>query len=459
MAAFGTEHFFIAAFIQNGGEHLGDGPALISGGKGVNEGEKGGGFGALEQGLGLVIPEGLVQGASLPLGVFPQKGNPPFAQVPLGDVGHPQEGKVVLISGHPQIAQGILDLHTVEEPCSAVDSIRKIFPEQSLLHGPGHIVGPVEHRHIPIGNASFMERFDLPGDPVRFACLAVGQATQHRIPRGSGGNQFLFHPKPVFPNERVGRRQDFRSRAVVIHHQDGLGAGEMLVKFQQVFHISSPPGIDGLVRVAHHKQVLVVAAQHLHELVLDLVDVLKLVDHDIFQPLLPLELDVLVAMKDIQGELDEVIVVQAKALFLLVKVTVENDVPGACGVVILFLQCVQGQVDQAVVIVRLAKQLLHLDHIPRGGVCHVPEGQAPFLVDNLEHSVDIRVVQHQKTLGILDRMTVLLEDGDTKAVKGIDVASVVITSELVDALTHLSCRLIGKGDAQNVPRQNAQLVD
>ena len=56
-------------------------------------------------------------------------------------------------------------------------------------------------------------------------------------------------------------------------------------------------------------------------------------------------------------------------------------------------------------------------------------------------------------------MTVLLEDGDTKAVKGIDVASVVITSELVDALTHLSCRLIGKGDAQNVPRQNAQLVD
>ena len=160
----------------------------------------------------------MVQGASLPLGVFPQKGNPPFAQVPLGDVGHPQEGKVVLISGHPQIAQGILDLHTVEEPCSAVDSIRKIFPEQSLLHGPGHIVGPVEHRHVPVWRARLVKLLHLPRYPFGLRLLGLREVADDRTAGGQRGLQFLFDTSPVLVDQGIRGRENLRRRAVVLHH-------------------------------------------------------------------------------------------------------------------------------------------------------------------------------------------------------------------------------------------------
>lgn len=85
-------------------------------------------------------------------------------------------------------------------------------------------------------------------------------------------------------------------------------------------------------------------------------------------------------------------------------------------------------------------------------------GEAPLLVDDLEHGVDIGVVQHQKALGVLHRVAVLLEDGHAEAVEGVDVAGVVVPGELVDALAHLIGRLVGEGDAQDVPRQDAQLT-
>ena len=47
-----------------------------------------------------------------------------------------------------------------------------------------------------------------------------------------------------------------------------------------------------------------ISAQHFHQPVLQLVDVLKLVDHDVFQPLLPLQADGVVLLKDIERKLD-----------------------------------------------------------------------------------------------------------------------------------------------------------
>ena len=89
------------------------------------------------------------------------------------------------------------------------------------------------------------------------------------------------------------------------------------------------------------------------------------------------------------------------------------------------------------------EQLLNLDHVPGGGEGHVPEGEPPLLIDDLEHGVNVRVVQHQETPGVLDRMAVLLEDGDAEAVEGVDIAGVVVPGEGVDALAHLTRRLIG----------------
>ena len=142
-------------------------------------------------------------------------------------------------------------------------------------------------------------------------------------------------------------------------------------------------------------------------------------------------------LEDVQGEFDQVVVVQAEALLLLVQIAVKDDVRGGGGPVILLLQRVQGQGDQVPVVVRLLEQLLNLDHVPGGGEGHVPEGETPLLIDDLEHGVNVRVVQHQEALGVLDRVAVLLEDGDAEAVEGVDVSGVVVPGEGVDALAHL----------------------
>ena len=56
-------------------------------------------------------------------------------------------------------------------------------------------------------------------------------------------------------------------------------------------------------------------------------------------------------------------------------------------------------------------------------------------------------------------MAVLLEDGDAEAVEGVDIAGIVVAGQRVDPLPHLIGRLVGKRDAQNMPRQNAELGD
>ena len=221
----------------------------------------------------------------------------------------------------------------------------------------------------------------------------------------------------------------------------------------------APPGVDGLILVPHDEQVFVVAAQDLHQLVLELVDVLKLVDHHVLQTALPLQADVRVLLKEIQGELDQIVVVQAEALLLLIEVAVKDDVGGGRCLVVLLLQGVQGHGDHVQVVVRPLEELLHLDHVPGGGEGHVPKGEPPLLVDELQHGVDVRVVQHQEALGVLDGVAVLLEDGDAEAVEGVDIAGVVVPGEPVDPLPHLRGRFVGEGDAQDVAGQDAQLVD
>ena len=303
-----------------------------------------------------------------------------------------------------------------------------------------------------------MEPPHLPRHPPGLRLLGLRKVADHRSPGRQDRLQLLFDAIPILVDQGVGHGQDLRRGAVVLHHQDGLGAGEFLVKVQQVLHVGAPPGVDGLVRVPHDEEILVVSAQHFHQLILQLVDVLKLVDHDVFQPLLPLDPDVGPLPEDVQGEFDQVVVVQAEALLFLVEIAVEDDVRGRVRPVVLLFQGVQGHGDHVLIVVGALEQLLDLDHVPGGGKGHVPQGQPPLLVDDPKHGVDVRIVQHQKASGVLDGMAVLPQHGVAEAVERVDVPGVVVSGQLVDALAHLICRLVGEGDAENVPRQDAQLV-
>ena len=186
-----------------------------------------------------------------------------------------------------------------------------------------------------------MQPLHLAHHPMRLRLLRVGKVADDLLARGLRREQVLFDAVAVFCDQRVRRRQNLRRGTVVFHHHDGLHVWKDLVEIQQILDVRAAPGVDRLVRVAHDEEVAVIAAQHLHQLILQRVDILKLVDHDVFEPLLPLEPDVLVLLENIERELDEVVVVEAEALFLLIEIAVEDDVPRRVGALVLFAQRVE----------------------------------------------------------------------------------------------------------------------
>ena len=282
-----------------------------------------------------------------------------------------------------------------------------------------------------------MQPLHLAHHPMRLRLLRVGKVADDLLARGLRREQVLFDAVAVFCDQRVRRRQNLRRGTVVFHHHDGLHIWKNLVEIQQILDVRAAPGVDRLVRVAHDEEVAVIAAQHLHQLILQRVDILKLVDHDVFKPLLPLEPDVLVLLENIERELDEVVVVEAEALFLLIEIAVEDDVPRRVGALVLFAQRVERHRDHVLVILRLLKELSDLDHVPCGGIGHVAQCEAALFVDDAEHRVDVGIIQHEEALRILHGVAVLLQNGDTESVERVDIARVVVASQGVDTLAHL----------------------
>ena len=234
--------------------------------------------------------------------------------------------------------------------------------------------------------------------------------------------------------------------------------GKVSVKLREELSVRPPPGVDRLVRIPHNEQVLMVPAETFHEIILQLIDVLKLVDHDIFQPFLPLQFHFLRPGEDEQRELDQIVIIQTEAFLLLVEVAIKNDVRNRPALVVLLFQRCQGHGDQIVIVQRFPEGLPDLDHVPGTAEGHVPQRESALFVNHLQHLIDILIVQHQETLRVAAHMTVLLENRYTEPVEGADVTSVVVSGQNVNPLPHFVGGLVREGNAQNMPGQNAQFI-
>ena len=144
---------------------------------------------------------------------------------------------------------------------------------QRLFHRARHIVRAVEDGHIPQRHAAIMQPLHLARHPLRLRLLRVGKVADDLLARGLRREQVLFDAVAVFCDQRVRRRQNLRRGTVVFHHHDGLHIWKNLVEIQQILDVRAAPGVDRLVRVAHDEEVAVIAAQHLHQLILQRVDV------------------------------------------------------------------------------------------------------------------------------------------------------------------------------------------
>ena len=317
---------------------------------------------------------------------------------------------------------------------------------------------PVQDGDLPQGRSRLLQFPDPPADPLGLFCRVIGMVAQHPLPGRKLGDQVLPDPVLVLIDQRIHRPQDLRSAAVISHHHNGLYPAVVQVKLHEVLSVGAPPGINSLVRVSNDKKILMIITKHFHQLVLQIVDVLKLINHDVLQALLPLQPHLFILTEDVQCKLDQVVIIQAEALLLLVQVPVEYAVLGSRGRLVLLLQLRQGHADELQIVVRLLLQFDDLDHVSGIGEGHVPQRQPLLLVDHLQHGVDIPVVQHQETLGVLHHMAVLLQHGDAKAMECVDVAGIIVAGEVMDPLAHLVGRLVRKRHTKDIPRQDPHLV-
>ena len=201
-----------------------------------------------------------------------------------------------------------------------------------------------------------------------------------------------------------------------------------------------------------------VSDEDLQEAVLERVDVLELVDHHVFEPLLPLALHRLVEVEGEQREEDEVVVVEREALLRLPEVAVEEDVVELRRRVVARLERLGGHLHDVGAVVGLLEALADLEAVARGGEGAVAQREAALGVDLLEDVVDVRVVEDDEALGVLDDARVLAQDADAEAVEGVHVARVRVAHEAVDALAHLDGGLVGERDAEDVAREDAEVA-
>ncbi len=73
----------------------------------------------------------------------------------------------------------------------------------------------------------------------------------------------------------------------------------MCLEVQKIASRSPAPAVNRLVGVADDKEILMPATEDIHQTVLRLVDVLKFINHDVLQALLPFFADILMFRKDV----------------------------------------------------------------------------------------------------------------------------------------------------------------
>ena len=159
---------------------------------------------------------------------------------------------------------------------------------------------PVEHRNIPVADAALIKCLRLLRNPLCFLLCRIGKMADRSFPIRKRRNQFFFHPLPVLINQRIRCGQNLRRGTVILHHHDRLRPCKIPVEIQQIAHIGTSPRIDRLIRISHDEQIAVIAAQYLHQTVLQRIDILKFINHDIFQALLPFMSDFLILLENIK---------------------------------------------------------------------------------------------------------------------------------------------------------------
>ena len=116
------------------------------------------------------------------------------------------------------------------------------------------------------------------------------------------GDKIFFDSIFIFGNERIRRVKNFLCGTKIFVHNNCSCWRKIFVEVQKVFRVRASPRINCLVRIAYDEKIFVIGAKRFHKAILNLVDVLKFIDHNVFESCLPFLAHGIILLKNVQHE-------------------------------------------------------------------------------------------------------------------------------------------------------------
>ena len=359
-----------------------------------------------------------------------------------------QSQLVCAVIDHAQIGQHILDLGAVKEACAADDAVRDAAALERVFHRVRLRVRAVEHGEIleilPLGHGD-----NAAGNVIGLIRLACRLVDRDAVARSVLRPELFALAPPVVRDDGVGRVQNGLRGAVVLLQADDTCALELLFKGKNVLDSRAAEFVDGLVVVADDADVFIPARKQRCQLILQLVRVLILVDHDVVELALVIRPHVLKLLKQLDGLEDDIVKVQrvglVQALFVFgveLRDAVHAVIAGLSGVfgkLLRPLPLVLGLADDGKRQTR------------REGFFVQPEVLQNVLHDPLGIA---RVIDREAACVAVQAANFPAQNTAAGSVErhGPDVHGVVAQQRLQSGLQFI-CGLVGECDGQNRPRR------
>ena len=254
----------------------------------------------------------------------------------------------------------------------------------------------------------------------------------------------------VVRDDGVGRRKHVAHAAVVLLQLHRGALGVVLLELQDVADVGATPAVNGLVVVAHHHDVAVLLGQKARDLVLRVVGVLVLVDHDVAEAQL-------IGLEHVGVVLQQQVRVQQQI--------VEVEGVGLLQAFLKLLVHARGHLAHRVVGL-LGEVTGHLQLVfRRGNAVHQGVYRETLRVDvQLGHDL---LIQALLVVGVVDgealresqTLGVGAQHAHAHAVEGGHPhAAAARADQALQAFAHLGGRLVGERDGQDLPWRHVQVL-
>ena len=194
---------------------------------------------------------------------------------------------VVGVMDQAQVGQQVLDLAPFVEAYPAHQRVGHSRVDEGLFHGAGLRVGAVHDGEVFIIQTAVTAQ--LPDALQHFAgFIALIKGFEYRRPLASTqlGMQGFGPTIAIAVDDGAGHIQDILRTAVILLEQDHRRLAIGLLETQYIAVVGAAKGVDGLIFVADHKDVVLRGGEEPHQLVLHLVGILKLIHQHIGEAIL-----------------------------------------------------------------------------------------------------------------------------------------------------------------------------